>query len=180
MSATLYDEMHFNASEYAYVSAQLMQCETDEEYAGAVDRLLEMFQGAEERVSETFGDAAKIIRNMQARAEVQKALAQVHKAEYERLIAFEKATTNAITRLKNGVCSAMECSGLQKIRTPIGTWFTKDQIKVEITDPYALPEEFVSQQPPKPDLNAIKKHFSFTGELIPGAECTFEKGVQFR
>lgn len=180
MSATLYDEMHFSASEYAYASAQLMQCETDEEYSGATEELLKLFESAGEHVSEAFGDAARIIRNMQARAEVQKALAQVHKAEYERLIAFHKATENAISRLKNGVCSAMECNGLQKIRTPIGTWFTKDQIKVEITDPYAIPAEFANAQPPKPDLNAIKKHFSFTGEIIPGAECTFERGVQFR
>lgn len=176
----LYDDLHFAAGEYAYAAQQLMECETDEEYTGAIDTLLSMFSEADEQVSETFGSAAKILRNMQARYEVQKALAATRKAEYDRLMKFAKATENAIERMKRGVCSAMECNGLQKIRTPIGTWFTKDQIKVEITDPYAIPAEFANAQPPKPDLNAIKKHFSFTGEIIPGAECSFERGVQFR
>lgn len=178
MSA-LYDIFE-HSEQYAFAAGKLMECETEEEYGEALEEALKLFDQAAEDMQADAGVIARIYRNLQSKQAVQEAEAAVHKQEYDRLNARAKATKNAAERYKSAMCAAMECNGLQKIRTDIGTWFTKDEVKVEVLDPYAIPAEFVNAQPPKPDLNAIKKHFKFTGELIPGVEITPTKGAQFR
>lgn len=177
--SVLYD-LWEHSEAYACAAGRLMEAETAEEYDEALEEALKLFEEAAEDMQADAGAIARIYRNMQARLEVQKAQAAVHKKEADRLNARAKATENACERWKNAMCAAMEAHGIQKIRTDIGTWFTRDEIRVEVTDPYAIPAEFVNAQPPKPDVNAIKKHFRFTGELIPGVEITPAKGAQFR
>lgn len=177
--SVLYD-LWEHSEAYAYAAEKLMECESAEEYDEAMEQALALFHEAAEDMQADAGVIARIYRNLQAKQAVQTAQAAQFKQEYDRLNARAKATENALKRWKTAVCAAMEANGLQRIRTDIGTWFTKDEINVEVTDAYAIPAEFVKAKPPEPDITAIKKHFKFTGELIPGVDITPAKGAQFR
>lgn len=175
----LYNLME-HSDAYAHASAILMECECAEEYDGAIEEALKLFESAEQNLAADAGAIARIYRNLQAKQAVQEAQAAQFKQEYDRLSARAKATKAAADRWKWAMCMAMEMNGLQKVRTDIGTWFTKEDVLVEVTDPYAIPAEFAKLEPPKADTNAIKRHYKYTGELIPGVEIHPTKGAQFR
>ena len=164
------------AEAYADVSSALMDCESDEEYEEA----LSAFESVNANMEAKARNYAMMYRNLKARQEVQDALAKSFKAEYERLNKRSKATEAAAERLKNFITFSMETAGLERIRTDIGTWYVKQSVHAEVVDVMAIPEEFVNAAPPKPDINAIKKHFAQTGEIIPGVECSIKSAAQFR
>lgn len=164
------------AEAYADVSATLMECESEEEYEEA----LAAFENVSADLEGKALAYAQMMRNLKARQTVQDAQAKVFKEEADRLSKKAKATESAAAKLRSNMLFAMETSGMINIKTEIGTWYTQAGVKVEVTDPYALPEEFASLAPPKPDMNAIKKHFKATGELIPGAKCDVVQEVRFK
>lgn len=164
------------AEAYADVSATLMECESEEEYEAA----LAAFENISADLEGKALAYAQMYRNLKAQQSVQEAQAKVFKAEYERLSKRAKSTESAADKLKNNVCFAMETAGLERMRTGIGTWYVTQGVAVTVDDVNAIPAEFVNAAPPKPDINAIKKHFTETGELISGVTCTVKSGVQIR
>ena len=177
--SVLYD-LFEHSEAYAYAAGLLADSESAEEYDEALNVALKLVEDASANMQADAGAIARILRNLQAKEALQSAQAANFKKEYDRLNARAKATAAAIDRYKRAVCAAMEINGLARIKTDIGTWYTRDDIAVKVTDPYAIPQDFVKAAAPEADVNAIKKHFKFTGELLPGVEITTVKGAQFR
>lgn len=169
-------ELYEITGAYADAAATLMECETDEEYAAA----LEALDAVEADMSTKAGHMAMILRNIQARAERQEAHAKTFKAEYERLNARAKASKAAADRLKERVLFAMETAGLERIRTDIGTWYIGKSISCNVVDADKVPAEFVKCYTPEIDKAAAKKHYTFTGEIIDGLEFIHGRTANFR
>lgn len=169
-------ELYEITGAYADAAAALMDCETDEEYAAALDALDEV----EADLSAKASAMAMALRNMQARQLRQAAHAAAFKTEYDRLDARAKATKAAAERLKKRVLFAMETAGMKRIRTDIGTWYIVDVPKCDVKDPYKVPNEFVKGYNPEIDKAAAKAHFVATGELIEGLDLRIEGSARFR
>ena len=169
-------ELYDITGEYANASAELKACETEEEY----DAALKVWDSVKTDLTVTFTATAKMLRNIQARAERQEAHAKTFKAEYDRLNARAKASKAAADRLKERVLFAMETAGLERIRTDIGTWYIGKSISCNVVDADKVPAEFVTRYTPEIDKAAAKKHYTFTGEIIDGLEFIHGRTANFR
>lgn len=169
-------ELYELTGAYADASVALMACETDDEYEEA----LKAFDEIEGALTDKSAGMARILRNLQARASVQKAQEEAFKAEAARLTARRKASESAAERLKERVLYAMETAGLERIRTDIGTWYIGSSIRVDVTDPNKVPSEFVRGYTPEIDKAAAKKHYEYTGEIIDGIEFVHGRTAKFR
>lgn len=169
-------ELYELTSAYADVAAQLMACETEEEYADA----LEAFNAIETDMSQEAAQLARIMRNLQLRAAEHRTREEAFKAEGKRHEQKRKAAEAAVERIRERVLFALETAGLERIRTDIGTWYTSPSMSCKVIDPHAVPAEFVKGYAPEIDKDAAKKHFAFTGEIIDGLEITQGRTARFR
>lgn len=169
-------ELYEITGAYAEVSAQLMECETEEEFEEA----LKVFNAIETDMIETAEQKARILRNLQLRAAERRTLEDGFKAEAKRLEQKRKAAENAAERLKESVLFAMETAGMERIRTGIGTWYIGSSVRVEVLDANEVPAEFIKGYTPEVDKTAVKKHFEFTGEIPGGLDIIQGRTARFR
>lgn len=109
--------------------------------------------------------------NVAAFARQMEAEAEAIKAAEERMDRRRKALENRARWLRDYVKIGMEVVGVKKVSSP---WFVlaiqNNPAAVEITDPAAVPGEFMRQPeppPPAPDKTAIKAAWA-SGQPVPG------------
>ena len=169
-------ELYELTGAYADIAAQLMACETDEEY----DAALNAFGSVETAMADEAAQLARIMRNLQLRAAEHKTREEYFKAEGKRHEQKRKSAESAIERIRERVMFAMETAGMERIRTDIGTWYTSPSMSCKVIDAAKVPAEFVKGYTPEIDKDAAKKHFAFTGEIIDGLEITQTRTARFR
>lgn len=169
-------ELYELTGAYADAAAALMDCETDDEYAEA----FQAFDAIEADIAEQAGSMARLIRNLQQRSAAEKAVSESFDSEAKRHRAKAKAMESAADRIKEKVTFAMEIAGMEKIRTHAGTWYIVEDVKVDVIDPEAVPDEFVKRVTPEIDKTALKRYIKATGEIIPGVNTTVTRGARIR
>lgn len=99
------------------------------------------------------------------------------KNEIDRLTVFKKAIENKQDKFKEYVKRNMEDLGIEKLETPLGILsIVKNPPSVEILSEEDVPNEFKKEKlTVTVDKTAIKKHFSETGEIIPGTTVITDK-----
>ena len=101
--------------------------------------------------------------------------------EIKRLQEVKKRKEKTAYLIRHELQSAMTAANVRRVETPIGRWsMRKNPPSVVVTDEKCIPDEYLIPQPPKVDAMAIKKHFSETGEIIPGVDIQLNEGVQLR
>lgn len=99
------------------------------------------------------------------------------KNEEKRLSDLRKNIENSTSRFKEYVKNNMERLNIESVETSLGKIsLAKNPISVEIINEAEIPNEFkkiVTET--KTDKAAIKKHFSDTGEIIPGVKIITDK-----
>lgn len=169
---TMYDL----TAEYAGLVAALEEAETDDD---AMDIVMQIDAVTDDIMAKA-ENYAKIIANMKANAEGLEAQSQIIKLEAARIARKAEALNNRIEALKKRLLFAMDVTGMQRIPTSIGKFYTQKTTSVNVLDAWSVPAEFAVEQPPKIDKNAIKKAYSETGELFDGVEITVSNGLRFR
>ena len=137
-----------------------------------------------EEISSDIEDKAEnyayVLQNMKAAASELASKAYIFKKEADRLQDTSNSILKKIDRLKEHLLFGMEMSGIKKIRTSIGLFYTQATTRVDVLDAWKVPEEFATKQPPKIDKTAIQKAFRRTGEIPEGCEIVQSEGVRFR
>ena len=162
--------------EYADAYAALMDCETDEDYETALNALF----AAEKTVGDMGEAYARIHKNLGLKSEQQTFAAKLCKKEYERMTAKANATDAAMRRIREKIRFALDTAGLERLRTPIGTWFKSTSARVVVLDESEVADEFKIEQPKKVSAAAIKAHWDQTGETPDGCEVIITDTSQFR
>ena len=162
--------------EYADAYSVLMDCETDEEYEAALAALF----AAEKAVGDMGEVMARILKNLSVKAEMQTLSAKLCKKEAERLAAKANATESAMRHIREKIRFALDTAGLERIRTPIGTWFKSRSAKVVVLDESEVADEFKIEQPAKVSTALIKSHWDATGEIPDGCDVIITDSAQFR
>lgn len=170
--ATLYNL----AGAYADLAVMLDNCETEEQES----EIIEQIDAVSCDISDKAENYAYLRMNLKAEAEELAAKAAIFKAEADRLSAMSKSKENQIKRLNDHLVFAMNIAGVKQLPTSIGKFYTQKTTSIEVLDAWAVPEQFITPQPPKVDKNAIKKAFNETGELFNGVEVKITNGVRFR
>lgn len=161
---------------YASLVAQLEDCETEEETMAVISQI----DAVTTDLSAKAEAYARIRMNLKAQAAEAQANANSFKAEADRWGAKAKSFESNIERLNERMLFAMGIAGLKQIPTPIGKFYTQRTTRVDVTDAWAVPEEFTTPQPPKVDKDAIKRAHKETGELFAGCEIVTTEGLRFR
>lgn len=162
--------------EYANAYAALMDCETEEEYEAALTALF-----ASEKAVNDMGEAfARILKNLAIKAEQQVIAAKLCKKEYERMMAKANSTDAAMRRIREKIRFALDVAGMERMRTPIGTWFKSSSAKVVVLDEAEVADEFKVEQPAKVSSALIKAHWEATGEIPDGCDMLITETSQFR
>lgn len=161
---------------YADSLSRLEECENDEEF----DALYAQIESISSDVSVKGESMGRAVKNMQAKADMLESMATVCEREAEYLRKKAQSFRNRISRIKSIVAFAMESVGMQNIRTSVGTWYMRNSVKVDITDPAIVPEEFITRYDPRISKDAIAKHSEATGEIVPGTNVTIRREARFR
>jgi hypothetical protein len=114
----------------------------------------------------------KVIRQLEADAEVLK-------AEKTRIADKQKTAENSIARMKLAVSEFLKAKGVQKEEAGIFKVALSASKAVEITDPTAIPEEYIKPAKVEFDKSAIRKVL-MSGKIIPGTELKINEGVQIK
>ena len=124
--------------------------------------------GAEEKLE----SYCKVIRQLEADAEALK-------AEKARIADKQKTVENSVARMKLAVSEFLKAKGVQKEDAGIFKVALSTSKAVEITDPTAIPEEFIKPAKVEFDKSAIRKVL-MSGEIVPGTELKINEGVQIK
>ena len=124
--------------------------------------------GAEEKLE----SYCKVIRQLEADAEALK-------AEKTRITDKKKTVENSVARMKLAVQEFLKAKGVQKDNAGIFKVALSTSKAVEITDPTAIPEEFIKPAKVEFDKSAIRKVL-MSGEVVAGAELKINEGVQIK
>lgn len=171
-----YPEPYEITGEYADAYASLMDCETDEEYAEA----LKMLFAAEKAVGDMGEALARIFKNLQIKKQMQKLSAKMCKEESERMDAKANATDSAMKHIREKIRFALDIAGLERIRTPIGTWYKSCSSRVVVLDETKVPDEYKIEQPKIVSAAAIKACWQENGEIPEGCEIVRSDSAMFR
>lgn len=155
-----------------------------------MDRKLHLEIQAAERLKEkliaTYGEDAELIRDMvEGETSLHEAIAYAA-LELAAVDGEKEGIKAAIAKLeerlarhakkaegiRDGIQTAMETAELTSLKTPAATLSMRaSPLRVEISDPAALPEAFMVQPPPSPDKRAIASALK-AGEAVPGASLS--------
>jgi hypothetical protein len=124
--------------------------------------------GAEEKLE----SYCKVIRQLEADAESLK-------AEKSRIADKQKTVENSVARMKLAVQEFLKAKGVQKEDAGIFKVTLSTSKAVEITDPTAVPKEFIKPAKVEFDKSAIRKVL-VAGETVPGTELKINEGVQIK
>lgn len=139
----------------------LMNCLYDDDYDE--DTLLDTLEGIEGEIEEKADGYAKIIQKIAGDA-------KLLKAEEDRLKHRREALEGRGAWLKNQLFMAMKTTGKTKFKTCLFSFNIQKnggKAPIEIDDPEAIPEKYLLPQPPKVDMDAVRK------ELENGVALTF-------
>lgn len=123
-------------------------------------------------VEEKLESYCKVIRQLEADAEALK-------AEKSRIADKQKTVENSVARMKLAVQEFLKAKGVQKDNAGIFKVALSTSKAVEITDPTAIPEEFIKPAKVEFDKSAIRKVL-MAGETVPGTELKINEGVQIK
>ena len=124
--------------------------------------------GAEEKLE----SYCKVIRQLEADAEALK-------VEKARIADKQKTVENSIARMKLAVQEFLKAKGVQKDNAGIFKVALSSSKSVEITDPSAIPTEYIKPAKIEFDKAAIRK--VLMGDIaVPGAELKINEGVQIK
>lgn len=143
-----------------------MLCNNEIDEQTIVDTLEAM--GTEEKLE----SYCKVIRQLEADAEVLK-------AEKTRIADKQKTVENSIARMKLAVQEFLKAKGVQKDNAGIFKVALSSSKSVEITDPSAIPTEYIKPAKVEFDKSAIRKVL-MSGKIIPGTELKINEGVQIK
>lgn len=161
---------------YRDLVSAFVDCESDEEAELIANAINEVSVGIEEKAE----NYAYVLQNMKADAAELESKAFIHKKESERLQKESHRILRRMDSLKKHLLFGMGLSGIKRIRTSIGLFYTQETTKVEVLNAWKVPEKYTTPQPPIVDKRAISKEFSVTGEIPEGCEITQSEGVRFR
>ena len=127
-----------------------------------------MLDGLEGAIGDKLDGYAKIIRTLEAEAEVLK-------AEGLRLSQRKTSIENNVSRMKEAMKFGMMRIGMNKHKSPLfSVSITKPRDRVEVTNVSAVPSEYVKQADPTVDkkavMDAIKSGAHITGVTIVQGE----------
>ena len=124
--------------------------------------------GAEEKLE----SYCKVIRQLESDAEALK-------AEKAKIADKQKSVENSIDRMKTAISVFLKAKGVQKENAGIFKVALSTSKAVEITDPSAIPEEYIKPAKVEFDKSALRKVL-LTGAVIAGAELKVNEGVQIK
>ena len=150
----------------------LMDCLCDDDYDE--ETLLDTLEGIEGEIEEKADNYARIMQRLNGDAELLK-------KEEERLAKKRDTLENRSKWLKSQLFQAMKSTGKVKFKTALfsfGIQKNGGKTPMKIDDPEAVPEKYLIPQPPKVDMDAVRK------ELENGVALTFahleERGESLR
>lgn len=150
----------------------LMDCLYDDDYDE--ETLLDTLEGIEGEIEAKADNYARIMQRLNGDAELLK-------KEEERLSRKRRTLENRSAWLKNQLYQAMKETGKTKFKTDLfsfGIQKNGGKAPMKIDDPEAIPEKYLIPQPPKVDMDAVRK------ELENGVALTFahleERGESLR
>ena len=114
----------------------------------------------------------KVIRQLESDAEAVK-------VEKSKLADKQKTIENSVARMKLAVSEFLKAKGVQKENAGIFKVALSTSKSVEITDPSAIPKEYIKPAKIEFDKSAIRKVL-MAGESIAGAELKINEGVQIK
>ena len=159
-----------------YVHIQTALEAKAEANAGEVsENLLERLSEISDNIDDKIEACVKVLQNLKSE---HAAVA----AEAARLDARANAIENNIERLKSAVVCAMEAAHKQKIKTPLFTIWTRENVSVKYDDKTVIPRDLCAAEVVtnyKPDTKAIKEIILSGGE-VPGARIEISKSLQMR
>lgn len=124
--------------------------------------------GAEDKLE----SYCKVIRQLESDAEAVK-------AEKSKLADKQKTIENSVVRMKLAVSEFLKAKGVQKENAGIFKVALSTSKSVEITDPTAIPDEYIKPAKIEFDKSALRKVL-MSGESIAGAELKINEGVQIK
>lgn len=137
------------------------------------ESLADTLESIEDAIEEKAENIAKLVKTIDAEAEVLK-------VEEKRLADRRRALENRSKGLKEYLQSNLEASGLKKVK---GSLFTiniqKNPASVNILDETKIPKSYFIPQPDKLDRKSLVQAFK-NGELIEGAELTQGESLRIR
>lgn len=152
-----------------------LETEAEENDGVVSDDLLSELMSAEGNVNAKIESCAKVIKNLEAeRNAVDEEMARLGKKQ--------GSLDKNIERLKKAVVGAMERFGTQKVKTPLFTIYSRENVSVAFEDEKKLPREFCASEivtKYKPDRVAMRKYIQAGGE-IPGVWLVKSKSLQIR
>lgn len=155
----------FEMTQQAKTLYEMMQAEQIDEQTFA-DTLQSM--GTEEKIE----GYCQVIKQLQADADM-------FKAEADRITAKKKTAENSIERMKRALTDYLLSIGQKKVSAGTFTASLSCSRSVNISDLSKIPQEYLIEQPAKPDKIAIKKAIE-DGAVIAGAEIVTNDGVRIR
>lgn len=161
---------------YSDLVSAFIDCESEEES----DRLAQEIASISSDIEDKAENYAYVLQNMKAAASELASKAYIFKKEADRLQDASNSILKKIDRLKEHLLFGMKMSGIKKIRTSIGLFYTQATTRIDVLDAWKVPEEFATKQPPKIDKTAIQKAFRRTGEIPDGCDVVQSEGVRFR
>ena len=160
--------------EYARIQTAL-ETEAKENDGAVSESLLEQLSEIGDNIDVKIEACVKVLQNL-------KSDHAAAVAEAARLSARADAIENNIERLKSAVVGAMEAAHKQKIKTPLFTIWTRENVSVKYDDKTVIPRDLCATEVVtnyKPDTKAIKEIILGGGE-VPGARIEISKSLQMR
>lgn len=114
----------------------------------------------------------KVIRNLEAQA-------AAFKEEAERLTKKKKTAENGVNRLKESLVNLLQTTKSEKISAGLFTVSLGSSKSVEVTSEKALPDCYLTPQPPKVDKAGIGAALK-AGVAVPGAMLTESYHVRIK
>lgn len=160
----------------AYVRIQTaLETEAEVNDGEVSENLLEQLSEISDNIDDKIEACAKVLQNLKS----EHAAAA---AEAARLDARAKAIEKNIERLKSAVVCVMEAAHKQKIKTPLFTIWTRENVSVKYDDKTVIPRDLCAAEVVinyKPDTKAIKE-IILGGDKVPGARIEISKSLQMR
>ena len=145
---------------YNEVLDAVMGAEAGDDIPGLMAQLDEISEAWDTKAD----NYAKLLRETESLAEMAKAEADRLTARRKRLEALGESLT---ARMKD----AMKQRGLGAVEPSIGTWkIGKGRESVQVSDPAKVPDEYLIHPAPTVSKSAIMAAYKATGEIIPGTE----------
>lgn len=164
--ATLYDL----TEAYNDLLDAVMGAEAGDDIPGLMARLDEIGEAWDTKAD----NYAKLLRETES-------LAEMAKAEADRLTARRKRLEALGESLRARMKDAMKQRGLGAVETSIGTWkLGKGRESVQIIDPAKVPDEYLIYPAPTVSKTAIMAAYKATGEIIPGTEIVRNESFGLR